>query len=321
MSAWLALLLGLATLVVGAELLVRSAAKLAGALGVRPMVIGLTVVAVGTSIPELAVGIEAVYRDAADLAIGNVAGTSIVNMLLILGLVALIRPVEIHTQTLRFELPVMVVASGLLLVLSLDGLLGRLDGLVFLAYGVFYTLAIMRMSRREGAAAAEAGSTAAAARPPLARTLPFELVRLAAGVGLTIVGADWLVDGAVALASALGVSDAIIGLTIVAVGTSAPELVTAIVSSFRGERDIAVGNLIGSNIYNVAVILGFTVLSAPAGVPVARELVRADLPVMLLVMLACVPVFITRRTMSRAEGGLFVGAYVVYLGLLIALRA
>lgn len=320
MSAWLVLLLGLATLVLGAEWLVRSGAKLAGALGVRPMVIGLTVVAVGTSIPELAVGIEAVYRDAADLAIGNIAGTNIVNMLLILGLVALIRPIEIHAQTLRFDLPVMVMASALLLILSLDGRLGRVEGLALLAFGAFYTLAIVRLSRREGAAAA-ASAAAATGKPPLSRTVPPEALRLAAGVGLTLLGADLLVDGAVGIASALGVSDAIIGLTIVALGTSAPELVTAVVASFKAERDIAVGNLIGSNVYNVAVVLAATVVAAPAGVPVARELLRGDLPLMLLVMLACVPAFITRRTMSRAEGGLFVAAYGVYLGALIAFRA
>ncbi|MBX3144168.1 MAG: calcium/sodium antiporter [Trueperaceae bacterium] len=316
MTAWLAVLGGLGVLVLGADVLVRGGSRLATRLGIRPMVIGLTVVAVGTSIPELAVGFEAVRRGAGALAIGNIAGTNIVNMLLILGLVALIRPLEIHRQTLRFELPVMVVAAGLLLVLALDGGLSKLEGLVLVAYGALYTFAVARMSLREGASEARVRE-----RPVLrVQDLAVDVGLLGIGIALTIFGADWLVDGSVGLARSFGVSDAVIGLTIVAVGTSAPELVTAIVSSIKGERDIAVGNLIGSNVYNVALILGATVLAAPGTVPVISDLVRIDLPVMFLVMLACVPVFVSRGRVSRLEGGIFVSAYVLYIAALVVFR-
>lgn len=327
MTAWLALVVGLGTLVLGADILVRGGTRLAARLGIRPMVIGLTVVAVGTSIPELAVGIEAVQRGAGALAVGNIAGTNIVNMLLILGLVALMRPLEVHAQTLRFELPVMVAAAVLLLLLVLDGGLSRLDGLVLVAYGALYTAAVARLSRRESRASSEPhveglSQVEIESRSKAnAKGVPLDLLLLGGGIALTIVGADRLVDGAVGLARSLGVSDAIIGLTIVAVGTSAPELVTAIVSSVKGERDIAIGNLIGSNVYNVALILGATVLAAPGRVPVAHELVRIDLPVMLVVMVACVPVFMSRRTVSRLEGGIFVAAYALYLGALVIFRA
>lgn len=316
MTAWLAVVLGLGTLVFGAEILVRGGSRLAARLRIRPMVIGLTVVAFGTSIPELAVGIEAVQRGAGALAVGNIAGTNIVNVLLILGLVALIRPLEIQGQTLRFELPVMVAAAGLLLVMALDGGFSRLDGLALVAYGALYTFAVARLSLRE--TVTDLGT---AARPSArVQDLLADLVLLAAGIALTILGADWLVDGSVGLARSFGVSDAVIGLTIVAIGTSAPELVTAIVSSIKGERDIAVGNLIGSNVYNVALILGATVLAAPGTVPVASDLVRIDLPVMFLVMLVCVPVFVSRGRVSRLEGGIFVSAYLSYLAALVVFR-
>ncbi|WP_336975265.1 calcium/sodium antiporter [Sphingobium aromaticiconvertens] len=311
---------GLTALIAGAELLVRGGAALAARLGISPLLIGLTVVALGTSTPELAVGIDAAIQGNGSLAVGNIAGTNTVNILLILGLSAALRPLAIQMQTLRLELPVIVIASATLLAFAWDGVLSRLEGLLLVTMGAAFTLAVIRVARRESAKvklefAREFGSRRLANRQAIT-----ELLMLAIGLIVIVVGADWLVDGAIALARLWKVSDAFIGLTIVAIGTSAPELVTTIISTFRGERDIAIGNLIGSSVYNILVILGVTCLVSANGVDVGRHLIRIDIPVMLGVALLCIPVFVSRREISRVEGGLFVTAYAVYLSYLIIQR-
>lgn len=311
-------------LAVGAEMLVRGASRLAAALGVTPLMVGLTVVAVGTSMPELAVGVIASQQDNGGLAVGNIAGTNVCNILLILGLSALLRPLPLHLRVLRIDLPTMVVACAAMAVLALDGVLSRLDGTLLLAAGVAYTAAVVRVARRETRAVKaefrdmygdDAGKGRVAA-PAWARYATV----LVAGIALTIVGAEWLVDGAVALARRFGVSDALIGLTVVALGTSAPELATTCVATLRDERDVAVGNLLGSSIYNVLAILAVTCLASPQGLPVERELLLFDIPLMTGVAILCVPVFVTGRRVSRAEGGLFVAVYLIYLSFLLAFR-
>lgn len=302
---------GLATLVIGAELLVRGGAAVATRLGVPPMVIGLTVVSIGTSLPELAIGVDAALRDAGPLAVGNIAGTNIVNLLLILGLSAALVPLAVESRTIVFELPVVAAVSILVVVLALDGLLSRADGTLLVVIAAAYTLAVVVLAVRDPARpAAEPDASGGG--------LVRHLVVLVAGLGVVVLGADWLVRGAVDLAASLGVSEVVIGLTVVAIGSSAPELVTTVVSTVRGNRDIAVGNLIGSSVYNLALILGVTSLVAP--LEVTSDLIRVDLPLMAFVAVMLLPVLATGRRMSRAEGIAAVLAYVLYLGVVLAVR-
>ncbi len=314
-------IIGLLVLILGAELLTRSGITLARQLGIAPIIIGLTIVALGTSAPELAVGIDAALIGNGALAVGNIAGTNTVNVLLILGLSALLRPLALQTDTLTLDLPAMLIAGLLMLGLSADGSLSRLDGAVLLAAGGVYTVLVVRSARRsrrlvqvedplkEGGSGGPEGNRAL-----------ISIAQLLAGIILVVVSADWLVTGAVGLARLWGVSDAFIGLTVVAIGTSAPELVTTVMSTLRGERDVAIGNLIGSSVYNICVILGVTSLIPETGIPVPKEVIWVDIPVMAAVALACVPVFFSGREVTRVEGGLFVMAYVGYLAGLILTR-
>lgn len=305
---------GLVALLGGAELLVRGGTGLAVRLGIAPIVVGVTVVSLGTSMPELAIGVDAARQGSAGLAVGNIVGTNLVNLLLILGLSALIAPIVLDSRTVRFDLPCMTAASVVLLVVALDGTLGTVDGVVLLALGVGYTLGVLRTSRQESPAVQaeyEADYETKRTRVWL------HVVSLLVGIAVIVVGATLLVDGAVDAARALGVSDAVIGLTIIAIGTSAPELVTTIVSTIRGNRDIALGNLLGSSVYNIAIILGVTILAAPGAVPVPDEILGGDLLLMVAAAVACVPVFLSGRRITRAEGGVFVVAYVAYLAWLL----
>ena len=314
--------LGLAVLIVGAELVVRGGSRFAARLGVPPILIGLTVVSVGTSMPELAVGIDAALQGSPALAVGNIAGTNTVNLLLILGLSALLKPLALQMQTLRFDLPAMIAAAFALMTMAWDGVLTRIEGGVLVAAAIAYTIAIVYWARRESRVvkAAFTEEYAAPRSPHPRRDTAWNLAALVGGIAVLLVGADWLVDGAVEMAQILGVSDALIGLTVVAIGTSSPELVTTVVSTLRQERDIAIGNLLGSSVYNIALILGVTCLVPAAGIAVEPALVRVDIPVMIAATVACIPVFWSGRSVSRLEGGLFVGAYLAYLAYLVIAR-
>lgn len=316
------ILLGLTALVAGGEMIVRGGTHVAVRLGVPPIIIGLTIVSVGTSMPELAVGIEAAQRGNGALAVGNIAGTNTVNLLLILGLSALLKPLALGMQTLRFDLPTMSVVALGFLFMSWDGALTRVDGIVMVACGVLYTIAIIYLALRENtlAKAEFAAEYAKPVRVSPATETALSVVALLVGLVVIVLGSDWLVDGSVALARSLGVSEALIGLTIVAIGTSSPELVTTIIGTLRNDRDIAIGNLLGSSIYNVLIILGLTCVVSPQAVPVEPELIKIDIPVMTAATLACIPVFLTDRRVSRIEGGLFFGAYLVYLVYLVTIR-
>ncbi len=314
---------GLLALVAGAELLVRTASRLATALGVSPIVVGLTVVSIGTSMPELAIGIDAARQGSSGLAVGNIVGTNLVNILLILGLSALIAPIVLERRTLRFDLPAMTLAAVALYVLAFDGTLGRWDGVLLCVGAVAYTWGVLRAGRRDSVAADDGVPPESGPSPGGTGGRPWVLdaVGLLAGIVVIVVGAELLVEGAVDAASSLGVSDAVIGLTVIAIGTSAPELVTTIVSTVRGDRDIALGNLLGSSVYNIALVLGVTVLAAPGDVEVPAEVLEADLLLLVAVALATVPTFLSGRRISRVEGGAFVVAYVGYLVWLLATRA
>ncbi|HEX7005870.1 MAG TPA: calcium/sodium antiporter [Alphaproteobacteria bacterium] len=314
-------LVGLMALLLGAELLTRGGSNLAAQLGVAPIIIGLTVVAVGTSAPELAVGIDAGLQGNGPLAVGNIAGTNIVNLLLILGLSALFEPIAIRMQTLRMDLPVMIVAASTMLLMVMDGNLTHLDGAILITAGVIYTMVVIRMAERESRAVRAAFANEY--RTPrngwrVRRTMVRDTTTLLGGIVIIVVAADWFVDGAVDLARYVGVSDAFIGLTVVAIGTSSPELATTIVSTLKKQRDIAIGNLLGSSIYNIFFILGATCFVVE--IPVSPLLKSVDIPIMALVACACLPVFLTGKRVSRGEGGLFVCAYGAYLAYLLIYR-
>jgi cation:H+ antiporter len=320
-SAILWCALGLGALVGGAELLLRGGLHLAALARIPPILLGLTVVAVGTSTPELAVGIEAALLGTDALAVGNIAGTNTFNILFILGLSALMAPLALDPRTIRYDLPAMTVAAVALLAMCRDGQLSRLDGAIMVAGGVAYTAAIVHGARRtqQQQEIASFAQKQAVDGDRMRRVLA-SLAQLVGGIAVIVVGAGWLVAGATDLAQLLGVSDALIGLTVVAIGTSSPELATTIVSTLRGERAIAVGNLIGSGVYNIAFILGVTVLVPAGGVAVEPTLLRVDLPVMVAAALACIPVFASGRTVTRTEGALFVGAYLAYFAYLLLVR-
>jgi cation:H+ antiporter len=304
--------LGLALLVGGAELLVRGASRLAARLGIPPLIVGLTIVAMGTSAPEVAVSFQSALRDESDLALGNVVGSNIANVLLILGLSAVVAPLIVSSQLVRVDVPVMIGASALVLLLALDGRLGRSEGVALLALMGGYTafLCVMAFRGRE-APTDEPDGTARRGHPGL------DVLRVACGLALLVFGADRLVAGAVAIAESLGVGKLIIGLTVVAVGTSLPELATSVVAAIRGQRDIAAGNIIGSNIFNLLFVLGLSAAGAPEGIAVASEALRFDLPVMAAVAIACLPICFTGYSIARWEGALFLAYFVAYVSYLI----
>lgn len=317
-TTWMLLIAGLAVLVTGAELLVRGASRLALRFGISPLVVGLTVVAFGTSSPELAVSVQSGLAGQADIAVGNVVGSNIFNVLAVLGLAALIAPLVVQQQLVRFEVPLIVGLSVLVLAMAQDGRIGAFDGLLLVAGLVAYTVFVIRQARREAAAVqAEYQREFGAAAPGWLAQLPVQVILILAGLGLLVLGATWLVDSAVAIARALEISEAVIGLTIVAAGTSFPELATSVVAALRGERDIAVGNVVGSSVFNLLGILGVAALVTPGGLAVAPALVVFDIPVMIAVAFACLPVFGTGQRIERWEGALFLGYYVAYVAYLV----
>ncbi|NOK62200.1 MAG: calcium/sodium antiporter [Chloroflexi bacterium AL-W] len=312
--------LGLVVLVVGAEVLVRGASNLASAFGISPLVIGLTVVAYGTSAPELAVGIQSSIQGQPGIVMGNVIGSNISNILLILGTAALFAPLIVDQQLIRLEVPIMIGVSVFMLLLALDGNISRIDGLILFVCIIAHAIWSIRSSRKENEEVRKEYSQEHGNKQPpsnKALSILIQVAYIVAGLGLLVMGSDWLVDGAVAMARFFGVSDLIIGLTIVAVGTSLPELATSIVAVMRGERDIAVGNVIGSNISNILAILGITGIFAPNGIAVAPEALGFDIPVMIAVALACLPIFFTGHVVARWEGGLFLTYYIAYLAYLV----
>ena len=320
MTALLLFLGGLAALVVGADLLVRGASKLALGFGISPLVVGLTIVAFGTSAPEMAVSVGAVLEGKTDIAIGNVVGSNVFNVLFILGLSALIVPLVVNVQLIRQEVPIMIGASLLLLLLGLDGRVSAWEGAMLVVLLAVYTVFLVLQSRRETQAAQD---EFAAEMPPLdaqswdAR-LPVQLLMIGVGLAALVFGSQWLVEAAVTFAKAMGVSDLVIGLTIVAAGTSMPEVAASITAAVKGERDIAVGNVVGSNTFNILGCVGLSGLaSGEAGLLLSQAVLNFDLWVMLAVALACLPVFLTGREIARWEGAVFLVYYAAYVGYLI----
>jgi cation:H+ antiporter len=304
---------GIVLLIWGADLLVRGAAHLATLAGVSPLVIGLTVVAMGTSAPELAVSLRAALSGQADLTLGNVLGSNIANVLLILGLAAVAAPLLVAPRVLQREVPAMIGASLLLWLLAADGVIGRLDGILLIVLLGAFLLSTIRTARHETPA------EAAPQGPP--ERSSWNVVRnlglLIGGLILLVAGAQWLVDGAVVFARALGVSELLIGLTVVAVGTSLPEIATSVLASLRGEREIAVGNIVGSNILNILAVLGLTTMMTPTPISVPQSALAFDLPVLVASAIACLPIFLNGRMIARWEGALFLAYYVAYTAYLV----
>lgn len=310
------LLLGFVLLIGGADVMVRGASALAVRFGLSPVVVGLTVVAFGTSAPELAVSVGAARSDQAGLAIGNVIGSNIANVLLVLGMSAAVGGGLLVAQKLvRTDVPIMVVASGAVLLMSLDGSLSTIEGAALSLAIVLYVWWTVRGARAEPEAIDREYDEAFG--HPTPHRLWWDLVQVVGGVALLVLGSNWLVSSASEIARSFGVSDLVIGLTVVAIGTSAPELATSILAALKGERDIAVGNVVGSNIFNLLSVLGLTALIAPGGLPVSDDALRLDLPFMVAVAIACLPVFFSGYEIKRWEGVLFTGYYAAYLTFLV----
>ncbi len=312
MTQFLLFIVGLAALTFGAELLVRGASRLALSFGLSPLVVGLTIVAFGTSAPEIAVAIDAALGGQSDLTIGNVIGSNICNILLILGLGSLIGPLVVAGQVVRQEVPVMIGASALVVALAFNGTIGRGEGLLLFVLLVVYIVFLVRQSRRASRREQEHyGEELPTATWDQHWAVQGALVLT--GLVMLVIGADWLVEAAVTFAKWLGVSDLVIGLTVVAVGTSLPEVATSVMAAWRGERDLAIGNAVGSNVFNLLGCLGLGAIMSPAGLPVAAAALQFDLWVMLAVAVACLPIFLARRRIARWEGMLFLVYYIAYL--------
>ena len=303
-------LAGLALLYLGGESLVRSAAALALRLGVSPLAVGLTVVAFATSAPELVVSLDAVLSGANDIAIGNVVGSNICNVALILGLTMLLQPAPVEAKVVRLDTPLMIGGSVLMIGLLLDGRLSRGEGALLLLGLAAYTAFTLLEARRTLAAAGDLGVPI----PANGSSVAAGALQLVAGLLLLVAGGHLLVGAAVELATTLGISQATIGLTIVALGTSLPELATSIVASVRRQGDIAVGNLVGSNIFNIFGILGATAAIHPL---LLGEITRLDLGTMLAVAVTLLVLFSAPRGPSRIGGGLLIGFYGSYVGWLL----
>ncbi len=309
---------GIAILGYGADVLVRGAVTIARVAKISAAVIGLTIVSMGTSLPELTVSVAASLRGASDLSLGNVVGSNIFNIAIVLGLTALIQPMRVHSSAVRLEWPFMFLASFQLLLLARDGRLDRLEGAFFLIGVALFTAYVVRIGRTEvhGEEAADLAAEVSAREVTNGTALVGKaLLLVAAGVGMLVVGGEVLLRGAVELARVAGMSERVIGLTIVAAGTGTPELATSLMAARRGQGEIALGNVIGSNIFNILGILGVAALVQP--IAVGEAMVASDMVWMLVFSALLFPMMRTRSEVSRLEGGFLVLAYGTYLTLLV----
>jgi cation:H+ antiporter len=302
---------GLVLLFIGAEGLIRGSSSLAIKIGITPLVVGLTVVSFGTSAPELVVSLKAALMGNSSIAMGNVLGSNVANIALILGISAIIRPLNVHADVIRREIPIMIGASVLVFFLSLDGSLGIIEGIIFLLILILYTIISIVLARKE--------------KNPDVKTefeeglkskldVPLSIILMIGGLGLLILGANLFVQGAVVLAKLIQISDVVIGLTIIAIGTSLPELITSIVASYKNEADIAIGNVVGSNIFNLLCILGITAIILPIS---TNGISIIDWIVMLFCAVILLPLSKTGFRISRIEGGLLFTGYLIYVYFLL----
>lgn len=313
------LLFALLAMVIGAELLVLGASRLAAMFGVSPLVIGLTIVAFGTSAPEFVVSIRGALTNHSDLVVGNCIGSNIFNILFIIGACAVIAPLVVTRQLVRLDVPIMIGSHALFLFVIIDGKIDRYDALLLvISFALYYSFVIYQ-SLKESSSMADSNKNTCC-NEQSSYHLPAIIKQIGVitiGLILCIIGADWVVDIAVRLARVLGVSELIIGLTIVSIGTSLPEVATSIIATIRGQRDIAIGNVIGSCIFNILGVIGLSGLIAPMGITVAPSVLRFDLPVALAASIACLPIFFTNYKISRLEGFLFLFYYAAYISYLL----
>jgi cation:H+ antiporter len=299
---------GLLLMVLGAEGLVRGAGSLALRLGVTPLVVGLTIVAFGTGSPEFFLSVQAAITGNSGIAIGNVIGSNISNVALVLGVAALARPMLVRAQIIRREMPLMIGTTLLLCVLLLDGRLSRLDG-VFLLCGAFTYTVFTYLSARKGEKPAVAHEFAETI-PESPHSLRGKVLFMTAGLAALLLGANILLKGAVAVATRFGVSEMVIGLTIIAIGTSLPELATSVVASLRSQADVAFGNVIGSNIFNILAVLGAAAMIQPLD---ARDLRPLDLWVFIGSAVIVLPLMVRGSILNRWEGGFLFTGYIIYI--------
>jgi cation:H+ antiporter len=313
------LIAGLLLLVIGAEFLVKGASKIAAALGITPLVIGLTVVAMGTSSPELAVSVMSSLEGKSDIALGNVVGSNIFNVLFILGVSSLIAPLIVAQQLIRLDVPIMIGASLLTLLFAWDGNIQWWEGIILFLIGLAYVVFIIRLSRKEKSKAVleEYKEEYGEQIKPAEGKFWVSVLFVIGGLVLLVLGSNWLVESAVAIAQNLGISDLVVGLTIIAAGTSLPEVATSVIATMRGEKDIAVGNVVGSNIFNIFFILSIAAIVSGDGISVPDSAILFDLPIMAAVAVACLPMFFTGRRLDRWEGVVFLGYYIAYTAFLI----
>ena len=313
MISWFYLIVGLGLLYLGAQILVKGGAALALRLGLNALVVGLTVIAYGTSSPEMVVSVSASLQDNGAIAIGNVVGSNICNIALILGVCALVSPLSASAQIIRREIPIMIGVSVLLAAMLWDEQLSRLEGGVLFAGIVVYTVLTVREARAEtkGKAEQEYGEDFPAGSMGLGKSV----LLVVAGLGVLVVASQLFVGGAVVLAKSWGVTEAVIGLTVVAVGTSMPEFATSLVAAVRGHGDVAIGIVVGSNIFNVLGILGIAALINPID---TSGLSRVDLATMVVAALAMLPAARSGGVISRLEGAVLLFAYFGYTAWLVA---
>lgn len=301
------LLGGLVLLFIGAEGLIRGSSNLAIKIGITPLVVGLTVVAFGTSAPELVVSLKAALIGNSSIALGNVIGSNIANIALILGVAALIRPLDVHANVIMREIPIMIGISILLIILLLDGEIGLIDGVIFVTGVVVYTIVNIFLARKEKNPEVDEEFKEGIESK---LGVPISIVFMVVGLGMLIFGANLFVQGAIAIAKLFHLSDAVIGLTIVAVGTSLPELITSIVASYKKEADIAIGNVVGSNIFNILSILGITAIIIPIS---SAGISYVDLGIMLIAAIVLFPLSRSGFSITRLEGAILVVGYVIYI--------
>lgn len=317
MDVWMNIALGLVLLLVGGELLVRGAVASAKSLGVSPLLIGLTLVGFGTSTPELVTSVTAALNGSPGIAVGNVVGSNIANILFILGLSAVIYPMAVNPKGFKRDAIMVSAAALACLGVVLYGRMGMLVGVAFIASLLAYIVLVYVQEKRapdEASLVAEHRAEDASVGP---RNMALSLTMAVAGIAITIFGARFLVDGSISLAQGLGVSDTIIGLTIVAVGTSMPELVTSVVAALRRHSDVAYGNIVGSNIFNVFLIMGATSVIEPIDIP--RQIANFDIWVMLAATVLLVFFARTGIKVQRWEGWVLLSSYAAYTGYLISI--
>lgn len=314
-------ILGLAVLIGGAELFLRAVDKFGAAWSVSPVVMGLTVVAFATGAPELAISLQAAVDGKPDLVLGNILGSNVANILLILGIAGLVNPLKITNRIIKVDVPMVIIASTLLFILAIDGLLSPMDGAIIFGALILYSIFMYFQIRKDRQNNKQNGVTEETELDEPVTTLFYGkyILLLLGGLVLIVMGSRWMVASAVEIAGILGISELIIGLTIVSIGTSLPEVATSVSAVRHGDSDTAVANVMGSNLYNILLTLSLTVLIAPGAIDVSQEAINLDLPIMLIVAIACLPLFWPGKELGRKEAIGFLFYYVAYMTYLVFL--